>query len=50
MDTQAITARLPRDLYQWLRRTAFERNQAQNLIIIAALEEYRRRAERGSNE
>jgi predicted transcriptional regulator len=48
MDTQAKTVRLPKDLYQWLRRTAFEWNKSQNDIIVAALTEYRRREERKS--
>jgi len=50
METQAKTVRLPTDLYQWLRRVAFEWNKSQNDIMVAALTEYRRREDRGSNE
>lgn len=48
MEPQAITARLPRELYEWLRHTAFERRVSQNDILIKALEEYRRREGRKS--
>lgn len=37
-DLQAMTVRLPRPLYEWLRRTAFERHVSMSQIIIAAIE------------
>jgi predicted transcriptional regulator len=46
MDTQAKTVRLPKDLYQRLRRAAFDRNESQNDIIVAALVTELRRLER----
>lgn len=36
MEVQAITARLPADLYESLRRTAFERRKPMNVILIEA--------------
>jgi hypothetical protein len=41
MDAQAITVRLPRDLYEWLRQAAFEQRRSQASIIADALETYR---------
>ena len=40
-DTQAITVRLPADLYQWLRREAFDEHTSQAAIVVAALTSYR---------
>lgn len=40
-ETQAITARLPQDLYEWLRREAFDKRTSQAAIIIEALTLYR---------
>lgn len=37
-DTQAMSVRLPRDLYEWLRREAFERREHMNAIVIRALD------------
>jgi hypothetical protein len=48
METQRVLFRLPKDLYEWLRRAAFESRQSQNEIVVAALTAYRRRAERDS--
>lgn len=36
-DTQAKTVRMPGDLYERLRRVAFERRTYQNDIIVSAL-------------
>ena len=36
-DTQAITARIPRDLYEKLRREAFEAPTSMNALVIAGL-------------
>jgi predicted transcriptional regulator len=33
-----MTTRLPDDLYEWLRREAFETREPQNAIVIQALE------------
>jgi hypothetical protein len=41
MEQQAITFRLPGELYEWLRREAFETREAMNSIVIAALEDRR---------
>lgn len=41
MATQAITVRLPVELYQWLRRDAFEREVSQTSLVIEALEKLR---------
>lgn len=38
-DTQAITVRLPSDVYEALRLEAFEQRTSQALIVIGALEE-----------
>lgn len=37
MDTQAITIRLPRDIYESLRRESFETRQPMNTIISEGL-------------
>lgn len=36
-DTQAITVRLPVDLYDKLRKAAFDQHTSMNALIIAAL-------------
>lgn len=36
--TQAFPARLPKDLYERLRRTAFEQRVSMNVIVVAAVE------------
>ena len=41
MDEQPITFRLPKELYEWLRREAFERRNSMNAILVAALSQYR---------
>lgn len=38
METQAMTVRLPQELYERLRREAFEKRVSQNSIIIDAIE------------
>jgi hypothetical protein len=38
-----MTARLPADLHEWLRREAFELRAPMNSIVVAALEERRAR-------
>jgi hypothetical protein len=38
-DTQAITVRLPGDVYEALRREAFERRTSQTAIITEAVQE-----------
>ena len=40
----AMTTRFPRDLYEWLRREAFETRESMNSIVIAAIESYRAKA------
>jgi hypothetical protein len=37
MDTQAITVRLPEDIYEALRREAFEKRTSQTSIITEAV-------------
>lgn len=37
VDTQAITVRLPRDLYEQLRRFAFEARASMNELILDSL-------------
>jgi hypothetical protein len=39
-----MTVRLPGELYEWLRREAFETREPMSVIIIAAISEYRARA------
>lgn len=39
MDTQAITVRLPQDVYEALRLEAFEKHAPQSAIIIEGLEQ-----------
>lgn len=39
--TQAVTLRLPVELYRWLRRDAFEREVSQVSIVVEALEKLR---------
>ena len=39
-----MTARLPADLHEWLRREAFELREPMNAIVVAALEERRARS------
>lgn len=36
-DTQAFTVRLPPDLYDKLRKSAFDQHTSMNALIIAAL-------------
>lgn len=36
-DTQTLTIRLPRALYEQLRREAFERHTSMNAIVVEAL-------------
>ena len=36
-----MTVRLPADLYEWLRREAFDERTSQAAIVIAALTIYR---------
>jgi hypothetical protein len=36
-ETQPITFRLPADLYEWLRREAFETREPMNTIAVEAL-------------
>lgn len=43
METQAITARLPRDLHEWLRDAAHERRVSMNDVLVQALEAERKR-------
>ena len=43
MDEQAITLRLPGELYEWLRREAFETRDSMKAITVTALEELRER-------
>ena len=38
MDQQAITFRLPKNLYEQLRRTAFERRTSMNEIVVEGIE------------
>lgn len=40
---QAFTARLPDDLYEWLRTESFKTRKSQNSIIIEALASQRDR-------
>ena len=37
MTSQTITVRLPRELYQWLRRHAFDTGDSQNTVIVRSL-------------
>jgi predicted HicB family RNase H-like nuclease len=36
-DTQTITVRLPKDLYEQLRKVAFDQRTSMNAIIVDAL-------------
>lgn len=36
-----MTVRLPEDLYQWLRQTAFDEHRSQAAIIVTALSDYK---------
>jgi hypothetical protein len=47
MDSQPITFRLPAELYEWLRREAFDTRTSMNAILVSALEELRARKEGG---
>jgi predicted transcriptional regulator len=38
---QAMTIRLPTDLHDWVRRTAFDARRPMNTIVVQALEELR---------
>ena len=38
-DTQAITVRLPEDLYEKLRKAAFDQRTSMSALIIAAIRE-----------
>lgn len=40
-----MTIRLPVDLYEWLRREAFDTREPMNTIAVTALEELRARRE-----
>jgi predicted HicB family RNase H-like nuclease len=40
----AMTARLPADLHEWLRREAFERRVSINSLLVEAAENLRRAA------
>lgn len=40
---QPTTVRLPRDLYEWLRRAAFDSRRPMGTIVIQALDELRDR-------
>lgn len=46
MDTQAITIRLPADLYERLRREAFDSRTSQNAIIVKELTDRYKRQDR----
>lgn len=48
-DIQALTARLPRDLYERLRRASYERHVPQNTILCEALAEHLDRSEAGEH-
>ena len=48
MDPQPITFRLPEELYEWLRREAFETREPMNMIVVTALEELRARRQPGA--
>lgn len=39
-----MSARLPADLHEWLRREAFDLREPMNSIVVAALEERRARS------
>lgn len=41
-DTQAMTVRLPADIYEKLRQVAFERRAAMNAIVTDAVTEWLR--------
>ena len=43
MDTQPVTIRFPEELYEWLRREAFDTREPMNTIVVTALEELRAR-------
>jgi hypothetical protein len=43
-EVQAMSVRLPADLYEWLRLEAFNTREPMSTIIIAALEERRARS------
>jgi hypothetical protein len=45
METQPVTFRLPEDLYEWLRREAFDTREPMNTIVVTALQELRTRRE-----
>jgi hypothetical protein len=45
METQPVTFRLPEDLYEWLRREAFDAREPMNAIVVTALRELRARRE-----
>jgi predicted transcriptional regulator len=40
-ETQAITVRLPRDLYEWLRQQAFDQRVSQAALVTDAIAEYK---------
>lgn len=48
MDPRPITFRLPEELYEWLRREAFETREPMNTIVVIALEELRARRQPGA--
>jgi predicted transcriptional regulator len=41
VNMQAITVRLPEDLYEWLRQYAFDGRVSQAAVVVAAITEYR---------
>ncbi len=41
MEQQAMTVRLPVELYEWLRREAFDTREPMSAIVLAALERLR---------
>jgi len=42
VDTQAMTLRLPADIYEQLRRIAFDRKTSMNALITGAVTEWLR--------
>ena len=48
MDPQPITFRLPEELYEWLRREAFDTREPMNTIVVTALLELQARRQPGA--
>lgn len=44
-DTKQVGARIPVEMYEWLRRRAFEDRTSINSLIIQAVEQLRRKLE-----